>query len=70
MARLQFFENPRDRVAGFRIIQLLPPVGPTSAQRVLDSMAAQPDPIAALSRIPTPPVIEEIAAQQDGCPPS
>ncbi len=31
---LRFVENPRDRVAGFRVMQLMPGVGPTSAQRV------------------------------------
>ena len=41
MALLRFVENPRDRVAGFRVMQLLPGVGPTSAQRVLDAMANQ-----------------------------
>ncbi|MEA2741215.1 MAG: ATP-dependent helicase UvrD/PcrA [Acetobacteraceae bacterium] len=55
MALLRFVENPRDRVVGFRIMQLLPGVGPTSAQRVLDLMAAQPDPIGALADIPAPP---------------
>src|ERR1019366_5751633 len=36
LALLRFVENPRDRVVGFRILQLLPGVGPASAQRVLD----------------------------------
>ena len=39
LALLRFAQNPRDRVAGFRVMQLLPGVGPTSAQRVLDRMA-------------------------------
>ena len=39
LALLRFAENPRDRVAGFRVLQLLPGVGPASAQRVLDHMA-------------------------------
>jgi DNA helicase-2/ATP-dependent DNA helicase PcrA len=55
MALLRFVENPRDRVAGFRIMQLLPGVGPTSAQRVLELMAAHPDPIGSLSDVPPPP---------------
>jgi DNA helicase-2/ATP-dependent DNA helicase PcrA len=38
LALLRFIENPRDRVAGFRVMQLMPGVGPTSAQRVLDFM--------------------------------
>src|SRR4029077_14121793 len=55
LALLRFVQNPRDRVAGFRLMQLLPGVGPTSAQRVLDAMADQSDPLAALSGIPAPP---------------
>ncbi|WNJ93504.1 ATP-dependent helicase [Bosea sp. 685] len=55
LALLRFVENPRDRVAGFRILQLLPGVGPTSAQRVLDHMAQACDPIAALHDAPAPP---------------
>jgi ATP-dependent DNA helicase UvrD/PcrA len=55
LALLRFVQNPRDRVAGFRLMQLLPGVGPTSAQRVLDAMADRPDPLTALSDIPAPP---------------
>src|SRR6266550_3889448 len=55
LALLRFAENPRDRVAGFRILHLLPGVGPASAQRVLDHMAEAADPIAALCQLPTPP---------------
>jgi len=54
LALLRFVENPRDRVAGFRIMQLLPGVGPALAQRTLDEMADRPDPLQALTRIPTP----------------
>ncbi|PTM41658.1 ATP-dependent helicase [Bosea sp. 124] len=55
LALLRFVENPRDRVAGFRILQLLPGVGPTSAQRVLDHVAGAADPLAALRDVPAPP---------------
>jgi DNA helicase-2/ATP-dependent DNA helicase PcrA len=55
LALLRFVENPRDRVAGFRILQILPGVGPTSAQRVLDAMAEQADPLGALADIAAPP---------------
>src|ERR1019366_1069558 len=55
LALLRFVENPRDRVAGFRLMLLIPGVDPTSAQRVLDHMADGPDPIAALARAPAPP---------------
>ena len=55
LALLRFVENPRDRVAGFRLLHLIPGVGPTSAQRVLDHMADGADPIAALVHAPAPP---------------
>ncbi|WP_040638793.1 ATP-dependent helicase [Microvirga lotononidis] len=55
LAMLRFVQNPRDRVAGFRLMQLLPGVGPTSAQRVLDRMHDAADPIGALLEVPSPP---------------
>ncbi|GAB5099396.1 MULTISPECIES: ATP-dependent helicase [unclassified Caballeronia] len=39
LAVLRWAENPRDRVAGFRVAQLLPGVGPAIAGRLLDSVA-------------------------------
>ncbi len=60
LALLRFVENPRDRVAGFRLMHLLiPGVGPTSAQRVLDHMANETNAIAALANAPTPPRASE-----------
>ncbi len=38
LALLRLAENPRDRVAGFRVLQLLPGLGPTSAGRLLDTL--------------------------------
>jgi DNA helicase II / ATP-dependent DNA helicase PcrA len=55
LAVLRFAQNPRDRVAGFRLMQLLPGVGPASAHKVLDMMAEHADPLTALSDIPAPP---------------
>jgi DNA helicase-2/ATP-dependent DNA helicase PcrA len=55
LTMLRFAQNPRDRVAGFRLLLLMPGVGPSSAQRVLDQMAEQPEPVSALSHIPAPP---------------
>jgi DNA helicase-2/ATP-dependent DNA helicase PcrA len=55
LALLRFVENPRDRVAGFRLMHLIPGVGPTTAQRVLDHMTDSADPIAALASAPAPP---------------
>jgi DNA helicase II / ATP-dependent DNA helicase PcrA len=55
LAILRFVENPRDRVAGFRLLNLLPGVGPASAKRVLDAIAQSADPAAALCDLPAPP---------------
>ncbi|WP_092000801.1 ATP-dependent helicase [Paraburkholderia lycopersici] len=40
LAVLRWAENPLDRVAGFRVTQLLPGVGPANAARLLDQVAA------------------------------
>src|SRR6267154_126944 len=55
LALLRFVENPRDRVAGFRLLHLLPGIGSATAQRVLDHMVEAVDPLSALASIPTPP---------------
>ncbi len=55
LAALRFAQNPRDRVAGFRLMQLLPGVGPSTAQKVLDRMDDETSPITALTEIPAPP---------------
>src|SRR5439155_6043455 len=55
LALLRFAQNPRDRVAGFRLMQILPGIGPSAAQRVLDLMAGQSDPLSALADAPAPP---------------
>ncbi|MFG1480763.1 ATP-dependent helicase [Xanthobacter sp. V4C-4] len=55
LAVLRFAQNPRDKVAGFRLLQLLPGVGAASAGRVLDAMAASPAPLQALAELPAPP---------------
>ena len=38
LAVLRFAENPRDRVAGFRVLQLLPGIGPSTAADFLDRL--------------------------------
>ncbi len=38
LALLRFAQNPRDRVAGFRVLQLLPGAGPALARKTLDAM--------------------------------
>jgi len=39
LAFLRWGENVRDRVSGFRVIQLLPGAGPATAARLLDRLA-------------------------------
>jgi DNA helicase II / ATP-dependent DNA helicase PcrA len=48
LAFLRWAENLRDRVSGFRVLQLLPGVGPATAARLLDRVAENPDPLLAL----------------------
>jgi DNA helicase II / ATP-dependent DNA helicase PcrA len=55
MSFLRWAENPRDRVAGFRVLQLLPGIGPGTARRVLDALEAAGHRFAALTRFAPPP---------------
>ncbi len=54
LATLRFAQNPRDRVAGFRILQMLPGIGPQTAGKILDTIAADPEPLQSLAEIPAP----------------
>jgi DNA helicase-2/ATP-dependent DNA helicase PcrA len=59
---LRWAHNPRDRVSGFRALQLLAGIGPKTAARVLDQLAAAPSGPAAserpLAAQPAPPGAE------------
>lgn len=55
LAVLRFAQNPRDRVAGFRLLQMLPGIGPKTAGNILETIAADPEPLLALAEIPAPP---------------
>ncbi|HTJ02435.1 MAG TPA: ATP-dependent helicase, partial [Methylovirgula sp.] len=59
LAVLRFVQNPRDRVAGFRVAQLLPGIGPGTAGKLLDRMAASGDPMRALSEFKPPAAASE-----------
>jgi len=48
LAVLRWASNPRNRLAGFRVSQLVAGIGPASARRLLDAMDASPDPAATL----------------------
>ncbi|MGN6668751.1 MAG: ATP-dependent helicase [Trinickia sp.] len=55
LAVLRWAQNPRDRVAAFRVLQLMPGVGPATAGRVLDAVAVADTLPAALSTYAPPP---------------
>jgi len=54
LAVLRWAENPRDRIAGFRAIQLLAGIGPKTVGRVLDNVCAAPEGCALLAEQPVP----------------
>ena len=51
---LRWAENPRDSVAAFRVLQLLPGTGPAAARAALDHLAAHRFELPALSRFRPP----------------
>jgi DNA helicase II / ATP-dependent DNA helicase PcrA len=53
LALMRFAENPRDRVAGFRVAQLLPGVGPKTAEAIVGA-AAEDDGFVAMSALALP----------------
>jgi DNA helicase-2/ATP-dependent DNA helicase PcrA len=55
LAMLRFVQNPSGRLAGFRVAQLMPGIGPTTAARFLDAVAASADPVAAVDAFAPPP---------------
>jgi DNA helicase-2/ATP-dependent DNA helicase PcrA len=59
LAVLRWTQNIRDRVAGFRVAQLLPGIGPGSAARLLDRMAECTNPIDALNGFRPPAATAE-----------
>ncbi|MGG7606096.1 ATP-dependent helicase [Massilia sp. BKSP1R2A-1] len=54
LAMLRFVQNPAGRMAGFRTVQLIPGIGQATATRLLDAIAASPDPVAALEGFAPP----------------
>jgi len=59
IACLRWAENPRDRVSGFRVLLLLPGIGPKTASRVLEQMAGATDPVAVLGGFEPPAASRE-----------
>jgi DNA helicase-2/ATP-dependent DNA helicase PcrA len=56
---LRWAQNPRSRLAGFRVAQLVPGIGPAIARRLLDAMDAASNPLAALRDFAAPPAAGE-----------
>jgi len=54
LALLRFVDNPRNRLAGFRSLQLLPGVGPATAERCLAHLAAHGGALDAVRTAPMP----------------
>src|SRR5215831_16681590 len=54
LAFLRFAENLRDRMSGFRVIQLLAGAGPATAARLLDRLAEAGSPMEALTDLKPP----------------
>jgi DNA helicase-2/ATP-dependent DNA helicase PcrA len=63
LATLRWIENPRSRIAGFRVARLMPGIGAKVATRLLEAMAEAADPADTLRafRVP-PPAVEAWAA--------
>ncbi len=54
LALLRWAENPRDRVSGFRVLQLLAGIGPKTAGRILDNLVAAAPGCGLLGEQPVP----------------
>jgi DNA helicase-2/ATP-dependent DNA helicase PcrA len=52
---LRWVQNPRGRLAGFRVVQMIPGLGAASARRLLDAIAGADDPLQALRTFKPPP---------------
>src|SRR5665647_3000870 len=54
LAVLRFAQNPRGRMAGFRVTQLIPGVGQSTAARLMDAMAEAAEPTQTLQQFQPP----------------
>jgi DNA helicase-2/ATP-dependent DNA helicase PcrA len=59
LATLRWAQNMRDRVAGFRTVQLLPGFGPSSAAKLLDAVTQRADQLEALEAFRPPAAAAE-----------
>jgi DNA helicase-2/ATP-dependent DNA helicase PcrA len=54
LAVLRFAQNPQGRMAGFRVAQLIPGIGPATASKLLDAVAEAPEPVLAVEQFVAP----------------
>ena len=54
LAVLRFAQNPRGRMAGFRVTQLIPGIGQATATRLLDAMGEAADPAQVVQQFEAP----------------
>jgi DNA helicase-2/ATP-dependent DNA helicase PcrA len=54
LACLRFAQNPNDRIAGFRTLQLIPGIGAATAEMVLQAMPGAPEPVEGLRAAAVP----------------
>jgi DNA helicase-2/ATP-dependent DNA helicase PcrA len=59
LAVLRWAQNLRSRLAGFRVAQLVPGIGPALARRLLDAMDQAADPLQALQAFAAPASAQE-----------
>jgi DNA helicase-2/ATP-dependent DNA helicase PcrA len=59
LAVLRWADNPRNRIAAFRVLQLLPGMGPANAQRVCDMFESAAFTWSALANCTVPPAARE-----------
>ncbi len=54
LAVLRFAQNPSGRMAGFRVAQLIPGIGPATATKLLDAVGEAAEPMAAVEAFAAP----------------
>jgi DNA helicase-2/ATP-dependent DNA helicase PcrA len=54
LAVLRFAQNPSGRMAGFRVAQMVPGIGPATATRLLDAVGEAADPLSAVEAFGAP----------------
>ena len=67
LSLLRWLQNPRHRLAGFRVAQLVQGMGPASARRLLDAMEHDVDPAAVRSGFKPPPGAAATWSELLGC---